>query len=163
MKKINLSCPVPIDQQPIYEYEKLKNSTVFSWTTDRDKQYYTKIVTLILTNYIVAALFGNFRFPIDFDSFKSLALDSLIGISFVILFFLRIYMGWRYVYNRLKKATITYEESGWYDGQTWIKSPDVLMKDIIIADYMLLPVLKRLEMTLGFLLLYFGCVYLSLN
>jgi hypothetical protein len=163
MKKINFVCPVPIDQQPIYEYEQLKASTFFYWTTDNNKPYYTRLLILLLTNYIVTILLGHFQFHMGVSGLKTLALESLIGFSFIILFFLRLYLGWRYVYRRLKQATITYEESGWYDGQTWVKSPDVLIKDILVADYKLLPVIKRLEMTLGFLLLYFGWVYLALN
>lgn len=163
MKKINLSCPVPIEQQPMYEYEKLKVSTFFSWTTENNKPYYVRLLFLLLTNYLATAILGHFKFPVDLNSLKNLAFESLIGISFIILFFLRLYMGWRYVYDRLKKATITYEESGWYDGQTWVKSTEVLMKDTLIANYMVLPIIQKLEITLGCLLLYFGCVYLSIN
>jgi hypothetical protein len=72
----------------------------------------------------------------------------------LILFFLRIYLGWEYVYKRLTKATVAYEESGWYDGQVWVKTPDVLMKDRVIADYILFPILKRIKITLGILTTY---------
>ena len=34
MKKVNSSCPIPIEQQPIYEYNNLKHSTFFFWTTE---------------------------------------------------------------------------------------------------------------------------------
>lgn len=163
MKKINLSCPVPRDQQPMYEYEKLKNSMFFSWTIEPQKTYYAKILNLLLINYILTALLGNLQGSLDFNTIKNLALNSLIGITIISLFFIRVYMGWIYVYKRLKKATVTYEESGWYDGQTWIKSPDVLIKDTLIADYVLFPVIQRLKITLGFVLIYFIGIYLLLN
>ena len=27
------------------------------------------------------------------------------------------------------EATVPYEESGWYDGQVWIKPPEILIQD----------------------------------
>lgn len=33
--------------------------------------------------------------------------------------------GWSYVGDRLLSAVIPYEESGWYDGQMWVKPPEV--------------------------------------
>lgn len=43
------------------------------------------------------------------------------------LIFLCILMpqGWSYVGDRLLSAVIPYEESGWYDGQMWVKPPEV--------------------------------------
>ncbi|KAI7999689.1 hypothetical protein LOK49_LG09G02193 [Camellia lanceoleosa] len=42
----------------------------------------------------------------------------------VSLIVLRIYLGWSYVGDRLLSAVIPYEESGWYDGQMWVKPPE---------------------------------------
>lgn len=36
-----------------------------------------------------------------------------------------ILQGWSYVGDRLLSAVIPYEESGWYDGQMWVKPPEV--------------------------------------
>lgn len=33
--------------------------------------------------------------------------------------------GWSYVGDRLLSAVIPYEETGWYDGQMWVKPPEV--------------------------------------
>lgn len=33
--------------------------------------------------------------------------------------------GWSYVGDRLLSAVVPYEESGWYDGQMWVKPPEV--------------------------------------
>jgi hypothetical protein len=80
---------------------------------------------------------------------------SLIVDSFIILFLIRIYLGWDYIYNRLKNATVSYEESGWYDGQIWIKTPEMLIQDRLVADYILIPILKRIKITLTLLIVYF--------
>jgi hypothetical protein len=53
------------------------------------------------------------------------------------------------------EATIAYEESGWYDGQVWIKPPEVLLQDRLIGTYEILPGLLRLQATLLSLLFLF--------
>lgn len=63
------------------------------------------------------------------------------------LLLLRLYLGWFYVRNRLTQETIVYEESGWYDGQIWTKSPEILARDRLIATYEIQPILKRLQQT----------------
>ncbi|MEB3174634.1 MAG: CGLD27 family protein, partial [Cyanobacteriota bacterium] len=40
-------------------------------------------------------------------------------------------------------------ESGWYDGQTWPKPPEVLVRDRLIVQYQVSPILRRLGVTLG--------------
>ena len=33
------------------------------------------------------------------------------------------------------QATVAYEESGWYDGQIWVKTPEILIKDKLAGQY----------------------------
>ena len=40
--------------------------------------------------------------------------------------------GWSYVGDRLLSAVIPYEESGWYDGQMWVKPTEVSISLSII-------------------------------
>jgi hypothetical protein len=67
-------------------------------------------------------------------------------------------LGWNYVRDRLLKPEIFYEESGWYDGQTWKKPEEVLQRDRLIVVYQIQPLLKRLHRTFGImaLLLFAG-------
>jgi hypothetical protein len=37
--------------------------------------------------------------------------------------------GWSYVGDRLLSAVVPYEETGWYDGQMWVKPPEVNKHD----------------------------------
>jgi hypothetical protein len=154
MKKINYSCPVPKEQQPMYEYKSLKNSIFFFWTTEDLKSYLSKVVILIILNYIIFGILLSIANPLENNIIKHLIVDSLIVTSLLILFLIRIYLGWDYIFTRLKKATVSYEESGWYDGQIWIKTPDMLLKDRLVADYILLPILKRIKITLTILITY---------
>jgi len=48
----------------------------------------------------------------------------------VLLALVRLYLGW-YMCDRLISPTIFYEESGWYDGQTWTKPSEVLQRLIV--------------------------------
>jgi hypothetical protein len=56
------------------------------------------------------------------------------------------------------EATVPYEESGWYDGQVWIKPPEILLQDRFIGTYEIYPGLQRLEKTFVFLLILFVVV-----
>ncbi|XP_017984374.1 PREDICTED: uncharacterized protein LOC18611249 isoform X2 [Theobroma cacao] len=66
----------------------------------------------------------------------------------VSLIVLRIYLGWSYVGDRLLSAVIPYEETGWYDGQMWVKPPEVLARDRLLGSYKVKPVIKLLKQTL---------------
>ena len=68
---------------------------------------------------------------------------------------MRLYLGWSYVIDRLFSATIFYEESGWYDGQVWVKTPEMLIKDRLIGTHCVLPILQRVKITLALLLFIF--------
>ena len=81
--------------------------------------------------------------------------STLASLIITILFCFRSYFGWQYIHSRLMEATIAYEESGWYDGQVWIKPPEVLLQDRLIGTYEILPGLLRLQATLSFLFFLF--------
>ncbi|NEQ26577.1 MAG: CGLD27 family protein, partial [Microcoleus sp. SIO2G3] len=79
-------------------------------------------------------------------------LSAAIGASILpTLALLRLYLGWIYVRDRLIQENIFYEESGWYDGQTWTKPAEVLQRDRLIVTYEIQPLLIRLKRTFGFL------------
>lgn len=156
------TCPVPIEQQPMYEYENLKKSIFFSWTTENLVSYLKTLINLIGLTYAIVGIFVFISTGISFEpqSLKSAIFVSLIVDIIIILLFIRIWLGWEYIYKRLKNATVSYEESGWYDGQIWIKSPDILIKDRLTADYVLFPIIKRIKMTLNILVTYLSFVIL---
>lgn len=145
-------CPVPREQQPIHEYEQLKESWLFDWGILTIGKYGQKIVWVgfwsgLLTIPLVISIFAPTEVPFKF------VLSSLIGICCLIgLFLSRIYLGWNYVKNRLKSDRIFYEESGWYDGQTWLKPEAMLDRDRLVVSYEIDPILVRLRNTYGLLL-----------
>jgi hypothetical protein len=53
------------------------------------------------------------------------------------------------VADRLMTATLEYEETGWYDGQYFVKPPEILARDRLLAAYEVRPAVTRLRTTLG--------------
>jgi len=51
--------------------------------------------------------------------------------------------------KRLLSATVFYEESGWYDGQLWIKTAEIMTKDRLVGLYELNPCMTRISYTLA--------------
>jgi hypothetical protein len=145
------TCPVPLEQRPINEYQELKESWFFRWATLGQWAYFKPILILWGLSWIVIG-------PVTAASFapeKHLAqftfLASTVACLLPVLAIVRLYLGWIYVKKRLTDPTVFYEESGWYDGQVWEKPPEVQMQDQLVVTYQLEPILGRLQKTLGVL------------
>ena len=69
------------------------------------------------------------------------------SLLFPILLLSRQFLSWIYIYKRLNSENIEYEESGWYDGQTWEKPIDWRAKDLLIAQHQVKPILNHLKTT----------------
>ena len=81
------------------------------------------------------------------DIIQLTLISAVSSLTLPITLLLRQYLGWNYVYHRLLSSKIEYEETGWYDGQTWPKPTNWQEKDLIIAQYELKPVLDLLKET----------------
>lgn len=142
-------CPVPFDQQPLNEFYSLKNSCFFSFFGFKFSTYIHKVVTICLISiFLFAPIFlfaGKFSWPIFLWN------QFVCMIIVLILVLVRLYLGWSYVLDRLISATVFYEESGWYDGQIWIKTPEILTKDRLMGTYYVVPLLRRIKYTLAIL------------
>lgn len=148
-------CPVPTEQQPVNEYEQLKSAWLFRDCAASWRNYITKIAWIF-------GITGFFAIPVAAASFPphkyltEFVLSGMAGASIgVVLILVRLYLGWIYVRDRLMSPVVFYEESGWYDGQTWKKPQEVLTRDRLIVSYQLQPILRRLQLTfLGLAALY---------
>jgi hypothetical protein len=144
-----LEIEVPKDQRPINELEQLKTSFLYSWGTLETSEY-VKRMTLLWSGMF--ALVGG---PIAFQTFApteqplEFALSATTGSLIVVAIAnLRIFLGWKYVSDRLMTATLPYEETGWYDGQFFVKPPEILARDRLLGMYQTRPVLNKLRTTL---------------
>ncbi len=144
-------CPVPLEQQPVNEYQQLQNSWFYRWATLEWGQYCRKLSWVGLTSGLLAATVAASSFSPSRDLGPFL-LSTLMGSTLLpVLTLLRLYSAWWYVGDRLSKATIFYEESGWYDGQTWQKPPEMLSRDRLIVSFDIAPIHRRLINSFGVL------------
>ncbi len=147
-------CPVPDEQQPINQYQELQNSWFFGWVTLELKDYIIKLAWVWGWSWLVAGPLAAASFtPKKYFVHFILCGGAGAGV-FLALTLLRLYLGWSYIRDRLLRETIFYEESGWYDGQTWTKPLSVLTRDRLIVSYQVQPILQRLKRTFGILVLF---------
>jgi hypothetical protein len=140
-------CPVPPEQLPLNEYEKLKEDWPFRWVTLTRRCYIRKLLWTWGWGWLMAGPLSAASFPVKTQPLQ-FALCGALGASLLVIFMVtRLYLGWSYVKNRLEKAEIPYEESGWYDGQTWEKPEAVLERDRLVVSYQIRPIFQRLQMT----------------
>ncbi|KAI4380869.1 hypothetical protein MLD38_007008 [Melastoma candidum] len=160
------TCPVPLDQQPINEYRNLTTSFPFSWAVADPVEYGSRLfvtgASFVLLVGLPVAWLGA-PFP-ESEPLKRVLCAGSSGIFAVTLAVVRMYLGWAYVGNRLLSATVEYEETGWYDGQVWVKTTEILARDRLLGSYTVKPVLSKLKYTLVSLAASLClCVVLLLN
>jgi hypothetical protein len=147
-------CPVPTEQQPINEYQELNDSWFFSWVTLDMRSYIMKLAWVWGWSWLVAGPLAAASFAPKKYFVQFLLCGGAGAGVFLALTLLRLYLGWSYVRDRLLRETIFYEESGWYDGQTWTKPPEILTRDRLIVSYQVQPILQRLKRTFGILVVF---------
>ena len=136
-------CPVPKEQQPINEYIELSKSIFFSWPKTK------KSLILVLIKFWIGsfALFliissGSIYFKTSILKYILLSLFSSLLIPLLVT--IRLFLGWNHVFKRLSSEKVEYEESGWFDGQIWIKPLVLKEKESLIASIEVKPILKNL-------------------
>jgi len=141
-------CPVPIDQQPIQELKELQEILLFDWATLPFNEFMKKLAFLwtgicVISFPVSAATFDPMSEPVPF--FIAGSCGSLFIVMIVVF---RLFLGWSHVGQRLVSETVEYEESGWYDGQIWTKTQDILYRDRLESNCTVKPALDRLKTTL---------------
>lgn len=143
-----MNCPVPQEQLPLNEYKAIKNSCFYKLPLLHLERYYIKLfcvwlVIWIIISPIILESFPLLKFPLKYILVSTTTTNIIMTIVLI-----RLYLTWSYIGKRLISATVTYEESGWHDGQLWIKPSEILMKDRLINNYKILPSLSRIKITL---------------
>lgn len=151
----NQFCPVPLEQQPINEYQELKESWFFSWVTLSKWGFARKLIWIWLWSLLISVPIAAASFPPQKMTPVFLIASGLGASLFVAFTLIRLYLGWVYIGDRLKKTKIVYEESSWYDGQVWEKPLEFYYRDQLIFKHQVEPMIKRLQKagaTLGILM-----------
>ena len=145
-------CPVPLNQRPLNEFNSIRNSWIISWPFLERIIFYRKLTFswLIITPVCLTISYGS-----DYlknKPFELVFISLTASLAFPILLLIRQWLSWVYIYKRLNSENIEYEESGWYDGQTWEKPIDWRAKDLLIAQYQIKPVLNHLKVIIVLLI-----------
>ena len=139
----NSKCPVPREQQPINEFLELSNSTVFA-LAKTNKKFSIILITIWLAAFLIFLVISSGSSYFNNYLLKYIFLSFFGSLSIPLLITIRLLLGWSHIYNRLTSEIIEYEESGWYDGQIWIKPIELKEKESLIASIEVKPILKNL-------------------
>ena len=139
-------CPVPQNQRPINEFNSIRNSWIISWPFLERNIFYRK---LMFSWLFIAPVSLTISYGSDYlknNIFELIFLSFTASLAFPILILIRQWLSWVYIYKRLNSEKIEYEESGWYDGQTWEKPISWRAKDLLIAQHQIKPILNHLKL-----------------
>ena len=141
-------CPVPRNQQPTNEFIELSKSYVFSWPKTK-KSLILILVKFWVGSFVLFLLISSGSIYFKKSILKYILLSFFSSLSIPLLISLRFYLGWNHVFKRLTSERVESEESGWYDGQVWIKPLVLKEKESLIASIEVKPILKNLIQTLS--------------
>ncbi len=136
-------CPVPREQQPTNEFIELSKSFVFSWPKTK-KSLILVLIKFWVGSFLIFLVISSGSIYFKTSLLKYILLSLFCSLSIPLLISIRLYLGWNHVFKRLTSEKVEYEESGWYDGQVWIKPLVLKEKESLIASIEVKPILKNL-------------------
>ena len=136
-------CPVPREQQPTNEFIELSKSVIFSWPKTK-KSLILVLIKFWIVSFILFIIISSGSVYFKTSLLKYILLSFFCSLSIPFLISIRLYLGWNHVFKRLTSEKVEYEESGWYDGQVWIKPLVLKEKESLIASIEVKPILKNL-------------------
>ena len=139
----NSKCPVPKEQQPTNEFLELSNSKIFSLAKTK-KNLSIILISIWLIAFLIFLVISSGSTFFKTYILKYILLSFFGSLSVPLLITIRLLLGWIHIYKRLTSEIIEYEESGWYDGQIWIKPIELKEKESLIASIEVKPILKNL-------------------
>ncbi len=137
-----VSCPVPIRQRPVKEYQELQESFFYSLPLNKSLNKVLTISWVVIFPFNFTIL-TNIK-SINHNIYLLLFISSIASFVCPILLLTRLWMGWGYIYKRLLSHTVEYEENGWQDGNTWEKPISWREKDLLIAQNEVKPLIRNL-------------------
>ena len=136
-------CPVPSEQQPTNEFIELSKSKIFSWPKSK-KSLIFALIKFWIGTFIIFLVISSGSIYFKSSILKYILLSFFTSLAIPLLISIRLYLGWNHVFKRLNSEKVEYEESGWYDGQVWIKPLVLKEKESLIASIEVKPILKNL-------------------
>ena len=140
----SVACPVPPEQRPLEEFQQLTESWFFSWPAGANPRLRWRLATAWLLMLPVCSLIASGSWTLRGDPPRLVMAASVAALVLPLFLLMRQWLGWTYVMRRLLAESVDYEESGWYDGQTWEKPVSWREKDQLVARHEVRPILGRL-------------------
>ena len=137
-------CPVPKEQQPTNEFIELSNSLIFSLPKS-NKNYSLALLTVWLICFMIFVIISSGSVHFSENNLRYILISFFSSLSVPLLISVRLLLGWNHIYKRLISEKVEYEESGWYDGQIWIKPIQLKEKESLIASIEVKPILKKVS------------------
>ena len=151
MNKSN--CPVPKNQQPTNEFIELSKSKIFSLPKSK-KSFLFILLKFWIGTFLFFIVISSGSVYFETDLLRYILLSFFGSLSFPFLFSIRLYLGWNHVFKRLNSEKVEYEESGWYDGQIWLKPVNLKEKESLIALSEVKPILKNLIQIISLIIIF---------
>ena len=146
------NCPVPKDQQPTNEFIELSKSKIFSWPKSK-KSFSFILLKFWIGTFFIFVVISSGSVYFETATLRYILLSFFSSLSLPFLFSIRLYLGWNHIFKRLTSEKVEYEESGWYDGQIWIKPIKLKEKESLIASLEVKPILKNLIQILSIIII----------
>ena len=157
-------CPVPKEQQPTNEFIELSKSKIFSWP--KSKKSFTFIfLKFWMATFLIFVVIASGSVYFETSTPKYILISLISSLSVPLLLSIRLYLGWNHIFRRLTSEKVEYEESGWYDGQIWIKPINLKEKESLIASQEVKPILKNLVQVSTIILIFLlsGILFFQYN
>ena len=151
MNKSN--CPVPKNQQPTNEFIELSKSKIFSLPKSKNS-FFLILIKLWLGTFVLFVIISSGSVYFESSTLKYILLSLFGSLSLPLLLSIRLYLGWHHIFKRLNSEKVEYEESGWYDGQIWIKPVNLKERESLIAQIEVKPILKNLIQSISLIILF---------
>ena len=147
------NCPVPKDQQPTNEFIELSKSKIFTWPKSK-KSFSFILLKFWIGTFFIFVVISSGSVYFETSTLRYILLSFFSSLSLPFLFSIRLYLGWNHIFKRLTSEKVEYEESGWYDGQIWIKPTKLKEKESLIASLEVKPILKNLIQILSIIIIF---------
>ena len=147
------NCPVPKDQQPTNEFIELSKSKIFTWPKSK-KSFSFILLKFWIGTFFIFVVISSGSVYFETSTLRYILLSFFSSLSLPFLFSIRLYLGWNHIFKRLTSEKVEYEESGWYDGQIWIKPVKLKEKESLIALLEVKPILKNLIQILSLIIIF---------
>ena len=146
------NCPVPKDQQPTNEFIELSKSKIFAWPKSK-KSFSLILLKFWIGTFFIFVVISSGSVYFETSTLRYILISFFSSLSLPFLFSIRLYLGWNHIFKRLTSEKVEYEESGWYDGQIWIKPIKLKEKESLIASLEVKPILNNLIQILSIIII----------